>query len=65
MKRYQKIVGTFTKTIDKLEALHSTCLKKVDEIVGKIGSLESDKEAELQEGQIAKATAEKLKKIFE
>jgi hypothetical protein len=64
MKRYNKIVGTFTKTIQKLEALHSTCLSKVDEIVGKIGSLEATKAAEIQEANLAKNTADKLKEIF-
>ena len=64
MKRYNKIVGTFTKTIKKLEALQSACLNKVDVIVGKIGSLEADKEAELQEGRMAKQVAAKLKEIF-
>ena len=65
MKKYDKIVSTFTKTIKKLEDLSKSCIAKDKEIDNKIGDLEYQKRMVVSEGDMASTTADKLKTLFE
>ena len=64
MKRYDKIVGTFTKTIDKLETLSGSCGKRIADINNNINSLEIEKNDQALEGKAASNTAKKLKELL-
>ena len=64
MKKYNKIVGTFKKTIAKLEKLNKECVVKDKELHTKIGVLEQERRMVVSEGDQASITADKLKAIF-
>ncbi len=64
MKRYNKIVSTFTKTIDKLESLSNTCAQRISSINTNIDSLESEKANQASEGKAAGNTAKKLRELI-
>ena len=64
MKKYNKIVGAFKKTIKKLEDLNKACFEKSARLGEKIGGLENEKMSVISEGDQAQITATKLKNIF-
>lgn len=65
MKKYNKIISTFTKTIKKLEALSKNCIAKDKELDNKISDLGYQKRMVVSEGNMASTTADKLKHLFE
>ena len=65
MKRYKKIVSSFTKTINKLEALSGSCAKRIGVINNNITSLEVEKSDQALEGKAAGNTAKKLRDLIE
>ena len=64
MKKYNKIVGTFKRTIKKLEDLNKACAAKSATLFSKIGALETERMNVISEGDQASVTADKLKEIF-
>ena len=64
MKRYTKIVETFTKVINKLENLESSCSDRVGKIDDGINQLEVEKRGQEREGRAAKNTCKKLKELI-
>ena len=64
MKKYNKIVGTFKRTIKKLEDLNKVCGDKSQQLYQKIGALENERMETISEGDMAQTTADKLKGIF-
>lgn len=65
MKKYNKIISTFTKTIKKLEELSKSCIAKDKELDNKISDLGYQKRMVVSEGNMASTTADKLKNLFE
>jgi hypothetical protein len=63
-KKYNKIVGSFKKTIKKLEDLNKSCGEKSQSMYQKIASLETERANVINEGDMAQTTADKLKQIF-
>ena len=64
MKKYNKIVGTFKRTIKKLEDLNKVSSEKSQQLYQKIGVLENERMEVISEGDMAQVTADKLKGIF-
>ena len=64
MKKYNKIVGTFKRTIKKLEDLNKASSEKSQQLYQKIGVLENERMEVISEGDMAQVTADKLKGIF-
>ena len=64
MKKYNKIVSTFTKTIKKLEDLSKGCVALDKTLDIKIRDLEYEKRMVISEGDMASTTADKLKTLF-
>ena len=64
MKRYNKIVGSFTKTINRLETLSGSCGQRIADINNNIDSLEIEKKDQASEGKAASNTARKLKELL-
>ena len=64
MKRFNKIVSTFKKTITKLETLESACNNRVEAIETQIVSLNTEKTDQKAEGRAAANTAAKLKELI-
>ena len=64
MKKYNKIVGTFKRTIKKLEDLNKASSEKSQQLYQKIGVLENERMEVISEGDMAQTTADKLKGIF-
>ena len=65
MKKYNKIVASFTKTINKLEALSGACGKRISDIDNAINTLGIEKADQALEGKAASNTARKLKDLIE
>ena len=65
MKRYKKIVGSFTKTINKLETLSGSCAQRISDINNNIDSLEVEKNDQAVEGKAAGNTAKKLRELID
>ena len=65
MKRYNKIVGVFAKTIDKLESLNAQCGQRISTINNNINSLEIERANQASEGSAASKTALRLKELIE
>ena len=64
MKRYNKIVGVFAKTINKLESLNAQCGQRIADINNNINSLENEREGQALEGKAANNTAKRLKELI-
>lgn len=64
MKKYNKIVSAFTKTIKKLENLKTECVNNAASHYEKISNLEGERMNMISEGDQAQVTADKLKGIF-
>ncbi len=64
MKKYNKIVSSFTKTIKKLEDLSKVCVEQSQQLTRKISVMETKKLNIVSEGVQASVTADKLKNVF-
>ena len=64
MKRFNKIVNGFNKTITKLENLASTCANRITTIEGQQSSLSQEKREQSAEASAAQNVAAKLKELI-
>lgn len=65
MKAFNKIMGSFTKTVKKLEELEEKNISKKIAVDYKINTLAEKAEALENEATMAALTAEKIRKFYE